>query len=155
MGKFLAAILLSVLPAMAFGQVKSGYNIEITLDGLPDSTVFLAYHLGDKQYIKDTLKLDRSGHGIFNGKEALPQGLYMIVLPARKYFEVLISTDQYFSVRCVYSDYSNTLKFTGSDENSAFLNYQRNWMVMQQKNFPSGLTIVGEIPSAPLILLKN
>jgi len=133
MGKFLAAILLSVLPAMAFGQVKSGYNIEITLDGLPDSTVFLAYHLGDKQYIKDTLKLDRSGHGIFNGKEALPQGLYMIVLPARKYFEVLISTDQYFSVRCVYSDYSNTLKFTGSDENSAFLNYQRNWMVMQQK----------------------
>jgi thiol-disulfide isomerase/thioredoxin len=133
MGKFLAAILLSVLPAMAFSQVKSGYNIEITLDGLPDSTVFLAYHLGDKQYIKDTLKLDRSGHGIFNGKEALPQGLYMIVLPARKYFEVLISTDQYFSVRCVYSDYSNTLKFTGSDENSAFLNYQRNWMVMQQK----------------------
>jgi len=55
------------------------------------------------------------------------------VLPARKYFEVLISTDQFFSVRCVYSDYSNTLKFTGSDENSAFLNYQKNWMVMQQK----------------------
>lgn len=133
MGKFFAAILVSVLPAMAFSQVKSGYEIEITLDGLPDSTVFLAYHLGDKQYINDTLKLDRSGHGFFNGKEALPQGLYMIVLPGRKYFEVLISTDQHFSVRCLYRDYSNTLKFTGSDENSAFLNYQKSWMLMQQK----------------------
>lgn len=133
MGKFFIAMLLSVLPVMLFGQLKSGYEIEITLDGLPDSTVFLAYHLGDKQYIKDTLKLDRSGHGVFNGKEALPQGLYMVVFPGRKYFEVLISTDQHFSIRCVYSDYLNTLKFTGSDENSAFINYQKNWMLMQQK----------------------
>jgi thiol-disulfide isomerase/thioredoxin len=133
MGKFLIAILLSILPAMAFSQLKSGYEIEITLDGLPDSTVFLAYHLGDKQYIKDTLKLDRSGHGIFKGNEAMPQGLYMIVFPGRKYFEVLMSTDQYFSVRCIYSDYSNTLKFSGSDENSAFVIYQKNWMSMQQK----------------------
>ncbi len=133
MGKFFIALLLSVLPVMVFGQLKSGYEIEITLDGLPDSTVFLAYHLGDKQYIKDTLKLDRSGHGVFNGKEALPQGLYMVVFPGRKYFEVLISTDQLFSIRCVYSDYLNTLKFTGSDENSAFISYQKNWMLMQQK----------------------
>ena len=133
MGKFFAAILLFVIPAMAFCQSKSGYEIEITLDGLPDSTVFLAYHLGDKQYIKDTLKLDRSGHGVFNGKEALPQGLYMVVFPGKKYFEILISADQNFSARCVYSDYSNTLKFTGSDENSAFLIYQKNWMQMQQK----------------------
>jgi thiol-disulfide isomerase/thioredoxin len=133
MGKFFITMLLSVLPAFVFGQLKSGYEIEITLDGLPDSTVFLAYHLGDKQYIKDTLNLDRSGHGIFKGKEVLPQGLYMVVFPGRKYFEVLISTDQHFSIRCVYSDYANTLKFTGSDENSAFVNYQKNWMLMQQK----------------------
>ena len=133
MGKFFAAILLFVIPSMVFCQLKNGYEIEITLDGLPDSTVFLAYHLGDKQYIKDTLKLDRSGHGVFNGKEALPQGLYMVVFPGRKYFEVLISADQNFSARCVYSDYSNTLKFTGSDENSAFIIYQKNWMLMQQK----------------------
>jgi len=132
MGKLFIAIMLAALPSLAFGQVRNGYEIEVTLEGLPDSTVFLAYHLGDKQYIKDTLKLDRTGHGIFKGKESLPQGLYMIVFPGRKYFEVLISTDQYFSVRCVYSDYSNTLKFTGSDENSAFISYQKSWMVMQQ-----------------------
>ena len=133
MGKFFIAVLLSILPAMSFGQLKSGYEIDITLDGLPDSTVYLAYHLGDKQYIKDTLKLDRSGHGIFKGQEALPQGIYMIVLPGRKYFEILIPTDQHFSLSCVYNDYFNTLKFTGSDENTAFVEYQKNWMSMQQK----------------------
>jgi thiol-disulfide isomerase/thioredoxin len=57
----------------------------------------------------------------------------MVVFPGRKYFEVLISTDQYFSVRCAYSDYSNTLKFTGSEENSSFIIYQKTWMLMQQK----------------------
>ncbi|MBK7712444.1 MAG: redoxin domain-containing protein [Bacteroidales bacterium] len=134
MGKYFIVVLLSIFPAILFGQLKTGYEIEVTLDGLSDSTVFMAYHLGDKQYIKDTLKLDRSAHGIFRGKETLPQGIYMIVLPGRKYFEILIAADQYFSLRCVYNDYFNTLKFIGSDENSAFITYQKNWMSMQQKS---------------------
>ena len=62
----------------------------------------------------------------------LPEGIYMIVLPGRKYFEILISDDQYFSVDCSYNDYFNTLKFNGSDENSAFVAYQKRWMNMQQ-----------------------
>jgi thiol-disulfide isomerase/thioredoxin len=141
MGRFFFAVLLWVFTTLVYGQSKSGYKIEITLDGLPDSTVFLAYHLGDKQYIKDTLKLDRSGHGIFQGKETLPQGLYMIVFPGRKYFEVLMSADQFFSVSCNYNDYLNTLRFSGSDENTAFVNYQKSWMSMQQKDADIGRRI--------------
>jgi thiol-disulfide isomerase/thioredoxin len=141
MGKFFVVIMLSLLPAMVLSQSKGGYEIAISLDGLADSTVYLAYHLGDKQYIKDTLKLDRSGHGIVRGTEALPQGLYMIVFPGRKYFEILISTDQQFSVTCDYNDYFNTLKFSGSDENSAFLIYQKKWMSMQQKDGELGKRI--------------
>jgi thiol-disulfide isomerase/thioredoxin len=125
-------ILLSLVPAFLYGQLKNGYEIDVTIKGLPDSTVFLAYHLGDKQYIKDTLKLDESGHGVFNGREVLPQGIYMIVLPGRKYFEILISSDQYFSLTCSLSDYFNTLKFSGSEQNSAFVDYQRKWILMQQ-----------------------
>ena len=119
---------------MSFGQLKSGYEIDITIHGLQDSTVFLAYHLGDKQYIKDTVKLDNAGHGIISGKEALPQGIYMIVLPGKKYFEILISNDQYFSVLAAYiMIISILLNFTGSDENTAFIDYQKKWMVMQQQ----------------------
>jgi thiol-disulfide isomerase/thioredoxin len=57
----------------------------------------------------------------------------MIVFPGKKYFEILISEDQYFSVSCYFRDYFNTLKFNGSDENSAFLDYQNKWMIMQQQ----------------------
>ncbi len=126
--------MLSLVPEFIFGQLPSGYEIDITIHDLQDSTVFLAYHLGDKQYIKDTIKLDKTGHGVVHGQEVLPEGIYMIVLPGRKYFEILISTDQHFGVKCTYSDYFNTLKFTGSEENSAFIDYQKKWMALQQSS---------------------
>jgi peroxiredoxin len=44
-----------------------------------------------------------------------------------------MSTDQYFSVSCSYTDYFNTLRFSGSDENSAFIIYQKRWVEMQKK----------------------
>ena len=132
MRKLIFSILLSLVPVFLSGQFKNGYEINVTIMDLQDSTVFLAYHLGDKQYIKDTAKLDRSGNGIFRGQQTLPQGIYMIVLPGRKYFEILISDNQRFSLNCTFSDYFNTLKFTGSKENSAFVEYQKNWVTMQQ-----------------------
>jgi thiol-disulfide isomerase/thioredoxin len=126
-------VLFSGLFLLVSGQIKKGYDISVTINGLPDSTVYLAYHLGDKQYIKDTLNLDKSGHGVLSGSESTPQGIYMIVLPGRRYFEILISSDQFFSLTCNYSDYFKTLKFTGSDENSAFVDYQRKWVAMQEE----------------------
>ena len=116
-----------------FSQVSVGYNISVNISGLQDSSIFLAYHLGEKQYIKDTINLDKAGHGSIQGKEVLPDGIYMIVLPGKKYFEILISKDQHFSISCDYSDYFNTLKFSGSDENSAFIEYQKEWLAMQRQ----------------------
>ncbi len=133
MRKIIYTILLTLVSASLFSQIKTGYDIDVTIRGLQDSTVYLAYHLGDKQYIKDTIRLDKSGHGIVLGKESLPQGIYMIVLPGKKYFEMLISKDQFFSLNCSYTDYFNTLNFIGSDENTAFIDYQKKWMMMQQK----------------------
>src|SRR5664280_2819391 len=133
MRKFLFFIFLASVHAFSFGQTKNGYEIDLSINDLPDSTVFLAYHLGDKQYIRDTVRLDGKGHGMFKGQEILPQGIYMIVLPGRKYFEVLMTANQHFSASCFYSDYFNSLKFSGSLENSAFVEYQRKWVKMQQR----------------------
>ena len=134
MKNFFFFIFILLVPAFSFGQLKNGYEIDISIKDLQDSTVFMAYHLGNKQYIKDTIKLDGKGHGIVHGQETLPQGIYMIVLPGRKYFEFLISDNQRFSVNCTFSDYFNTLKFTGSEENSAFVEYQKKWVTMQQRS---------------------
>ncbi len=126
-------VLLPLLSVLGISQVKKGYEISVNITGLSDSTIYLAYHLGDKQYLKDSLKVDKSGHALFTGSESLPKGIYMIVLPGRKYFEMLISDDQAFSVNCTFPDFFNTLKFSGSDENSAFVDYQRTWIKMQDE----------------------
>lgn len=125
--------LLFIIPTCLSGQQIRGYKIDITIHGLQDSSIYLAYHFGDKQYIKDTIKLDKSGYGEVSGETLLPQGIYMIVLPGRKYFEILISDDQNFALTCNYSDYIRTLKFTGSEENTAFVEYQKKWVVLQQE----------------------
>ena len=127
-------ILLSLFSLPAFGQLKKGHEVSFNINGLSDSTVYLAYHLGDKQYVSDSVKIDKSGYGLFSGPELLPQGIYMIVLPGRKYFEVLISDDQIFSITCSYADYFKTLKFSGSDENNAFTDYQKKWVGMQEES---------------------
>ncbi len=117
---------------VASGQQNKGYEISVSIKGLSDSTIYLAYHFGDKQYLKDTLKLDSTGSGVFKGKEELPQGIYLIVLPGKQYFEILASTDQVFHAECAFPDYFNTLKFTGCEENTNFINYQRKWVDLQK-----------------------
>ncbi|MGE5420345.1 MAG: DUF4369 domain-containing protein, partial [Chloroflexota bacterium] len=132
MRKFFQVLFLLFLPILLHAQQKNGYLIDVTIRGLSDSAIYLGYHFGDKQYLKDTIKLDKAGKGVFTGNEALPQGIYLVVLPGKKYFEVLLSEDQNFSLDCSYNDYIGTLKFVGSTENTAFLAYQRKWVTMQQ-----------------------
>lgn len=110
-----------------------GYEISFRINGLSDSSVYLAYHLGDKQYIRDTVVADREGAGVFSGTESLPEGIYMIVLPGNRYFELLIPEDQHFSLTCSQNDAFNTLVFSGSEINTRFVEYQKTWVGMQQK----------------------
>jgi thiol-disulfide isomerase/thioredoxin len=133
MKKISAFLILLLISLPLICQLKYNHEISVTINGLRDSSIYLAYHFGDKQYIKDTIKLDNKGHGIFAGSESLPKGIYMIVLPGRQYFEFLASDDQVFSVSCNYNDYYNTLKFTGSAENSNFIDYQKKWTTMQKQ----------------------
>ena len=132
MKKAFAAIffLLVLLPSK--GQLKQGYEIKVSVNGLKDSTLYLAYHFGNVQYLRDTLKLDKTGKGIFSGNQSLPQGIYMIVLPGKKYFEILIPDRQFFSVSCSYPDFFTTLNFTNSAENTAFIDYQKKWIKLQE-----------------------
>ena len=126
---FLSAVFI-LFSSLIIGQ---GFEINVTINGLRDSTIFLAYHLGDRQFVRDTLVLDNNGKATVKGNEPLPHGIYMIVLPANTYFEILISNHQHFSVSCTYPNYINTLKFEGSDENTAFLDYQRKWRELQEE----------------------
>ena len=127
------AIAFTLFTITSIGQVKTGYNIGISVPDIRDSSVYLAYHFGNKQYIRDTITLNNKGNGVFSGKESLPQGIYLVVLPGKKYFEVLISENQKFTISCNYKDYFNSLKFSNSPENTKFVDYEKKWSQMQEK----------------------
>jgi len=133
MKKLLSGIFLIMLSTTVICQVKNGYEISVSISGLKDSTIYLAYHLGDKQYVMDTTALDSKGNAVFSGKEILPQGIYMIVLPGKRYFEILMTENQNFSLFCLYPDFFNTLKFSRSNVNSSFVEYQKTWVNLQQQ----------------------
>jgi thiol-disulfide isomerase/thioredoxin len=121
-------LILSIIAVLSIGitncQPKEGYEIHLIVKGLSDVDVLLAYHLGNKQYIKDSTRLDINGTGLFSGKTTLDQGVYIIILPDNNYFEFLVTEDQYFKIETTTSGMTEGVKFTGSAENTDFAEFQ-------------------------------
>ncbi len=102
----------------------AGYNIKIKVNGLKTGdTVYLANYYGDKQYLKDTSIATQGGNLKFDGKETLGRGIYLVVLPGKQYFEIIISNEQTFSLETDIKDYTQNMKVAGSTENTAFYEY--------------------------------
>ncbi len=101
---------------------ESGYRIKLKVDGIQDSVCYLAYHYGDKQYMADTAAVSPNGTCVFEGDEALPGGIYLIVLPNKKYFEVLIS-EQHFSIETDADDPVGKMSLKKSHENKLFYDF--------------------------------
>jgi thiol-disulfide isomerase/thioredoxin len=118
---YLTCIFFLLLGNSAFA-IPPAYSIKIKVKGLKDTVVYLAYHYGDKQYLKDTARVDSKGSFTFDGKEVLPGGIYMAVLPDKRYFEFIVS-EQFFSLETDTSDYVRHMKVTGSVENKLFYSY--------------------------------
>lgn len=116
---FFVSVLLS---AHSFGS--GGYEIKVHITGLSDSTIYLGNHYGEKQYVRDTVKLDHNGWATFKGNDTLPGGIYLIVLPGKTYFEIIVS-EQKFTIETDTIDYVKNMKVTGSVENKLFNDHQR------------------------------
>jgi thiol-disulfide isomerase/thioredoxin/exonuclease VII small subunit len=109
----------SINPSYAEDR-KPGFRIEITVDGLEADRIFIAYHLGNKQYIQDTVEV-KNGLAIYEGDERLDGGIYLIVLPPdNNYFEVIIAEDQHFSIKTDVADLVANMRIKGCTENELF-----------------------------------
>ncbi len=123
--RFKSILITSVILIAGLAPVfaQEGHNVKVKVNGLRDSLCYLANYYGDKQYLKDSTKADASGNLIFKGTEKLPGGIYMIVLPGKKYFELIIDKEQHFSVETDTLDYVKHMKVKGSTENTLFYDY--------------------------------
>lgn len=109
------------------GVMAQEYQIKVKLKNAPDTQLQLAYYFADKQYVQDTTITDKSGVAVFEGEKKLPGGLYLIILPG-KYFDILITDDQKFTIEADTVDIQKSIKFKGSNENSVFYEYQNHIM---------------------------
>lgn len=107
-------------------KAPDSYRIAGQIKGLKDSTCILAHWYGATQYIpKDTAKVSKDGRLVFEGKNKLPRGLYLIVTPKQRYFEMIIAEEQSFSFETDTTSFIRKMKIKGSKENELFYGYQQ------------------------------
>ena len=80
------------------GISQEGYQITAQLENFEEKEAYLAYYYGEKPYIKDTVTISQKGLVVFEGKEPLKGGIYLIVLPPNNQFvQIFISEgEQHF-----------------------------------------------------------
>ncbi len=117
---FLGLLLFISLAAEANG----GYEIKVRIRGLSDTICYLGNHFGDKQYVRDTVKVDKDGWALFKGKDSLAGGIYLVVLPSKTYFEMIVN-EQKFTLETDTLDFIKNMKITGSLENKLFNAHQQ------------------------------
>jgi len=122
--RILTTLLLVALSFVAWAQ--EGYEIKVNIDGYQEKELFLAYYLGDKQYIVDTVARASDDSYTFRGEENLEGGIYLVVMaPDNQFFQILVDDkNQKFSLTTAMGEtqLENT-KFTNSPDNQDFYNY--------------------------------
>ena len=124
--KYWRVILVGVFAAVSVMLTGQGYRIEVTMEGLSGDTLILGEYFTSRMIPKDTIVLDRSGKGIFEGEVPFRGGLYLIYFSPNHYFDLLLDSDQVLAVRADTSDIQGTLAFDGSEDNRIFLEYKNH-----------------------------
>jgi peroxiredoxin len=109
-------------------QVQAqGYQISVQLKQYKGGQVYLAHHMGNSKYMSDSALLNEQGVAVIKGAQALPGGIYMILLPGKqRYFEILLDNkQQQFSIVADSSDLISKTIFKNSPENDLFQGYNK------------------------------
>jgi hypothetical protein len=106
------------------GWSQQGHHINITLKPFKNELIYLAYYYGKVKAVADSTVLDDKSMGSFKGKQKLPGGIYFIVSPKKEIlFELILDSQQNFSVAADTVDIMNNVTFTGSPDNKLFQSY--------------------------------
>lgn len=139
MKKLLVITIISSFCLTAFAG-NDGFKIKIKFKGLKDTTVYLGSFFGDKQYYKDTAKVDENGVCVFDGKEALPGGMYNVFFNNSMELFQLVVTEPLIEMETDTLDYIKNMVIKKSEENKLFFKQmifvgekQRTAMELQAK----------------------
>lgn len=108
----------------AQGGPGDGYRIQVSLKGFSQGQLYLGNYYGHQTYVIDSAAIASDGRAVFRGDQPLEGGIYFVLLPGKKrYFEILIDSAQHFSVRADTTGGFRDLRFTASEDNRLFADY--------------------------------
>ncbi len=126
MSKILLTLASCLLLLTAASSAQKGYNIHLHLKPYTSGKVYLGYYYGKIKALADSAQLNGSGEGLFSGETRLPGGVYFVVSPGRAIlFELLIDSQQHFSISADTTNLPASVVFTGSQDNTVFQAYTR------------------------------
>ncbi|MBL7952324.1 MAG: redoxin domain-containing protein [Flavobacteriales bacterium] len=121
----IATLLLSLLPTCTLtAQDGPKRDVEVTINGLAKDTVYLANYYGSKLYYSDTAVADAKGKVVFHSARGYKAGVYAVVVPGPKYFEVILN-EPVVKLATDTTDLLGKLVVKASKENQVFLDYIR------------------------------
>ncbi len=107
---------------VSFGQ--QGYNIEMKIKHLQDTSLYMTTYFGDKIRIVDTAYAQKPETFVFKGDKPLAGGIYMAVNPKKvKLFEFVVNKKQNLVIIADTNDFTNSVKVKNSPENRVFYDY--------------------------------
>lgn len=119
--KWITTLFLSISTIAVWAQ---GYNYKFKIEGIKDTTIYMANYYGGKQYYNDTAEVNSKGEFAFTGENEKPGGIYTIIMPDKSgYMEVVINGEKSFTIETKKNDLVGSAKITGSKENKAFYEY--------------------------------
>jgi thiol-disulfide isomerase/thioredoxin len=123
MNRIVILLVFLLLQLFSFGQ--DTHQIKVKIANFVQQELYLGYFYGDKQYIRDTTQLGKDGYFTFAGKDTLPSGVYLIVLPPdNSYFQLLINeNEQKVTIETALPNLSENPKIKGSFDNQLLYEY--------------------------------
>ncbi len=131
MRKLIGNLLFICALLAAHGASAQSHPIKVRVQGVSDTTVYLANYYGEKLFYNDTARADANGYFEFKGKKAEDGGKYAVVVPGPKYFEILV-TDEPIHIETSERDMLGDMKVIESSENTLFLDYMR--FIQEKRN---------------------
>ena len=109
-------------PAKEVGDPKR--TIEVHIEGAAKDTIYLANYYGNKLYYADTAYADGKGNVVFKDPKGYKAGVYAVVVPGPKYFEMIVN-EPVIKLSTKKDDLLPALQVKQSKENELFIGYIR------------------------------
>jgi thiol-disulfide isomerase/thioredoxin len=157
-------VLLLIVFSLSFSlnsALSAQHNIRISMPAFSGDTLILGHYFRESLIIQDSAILNATGQGKFSGTKILPPGMYLVYLPNRSRFDLLIDKNQNFSIESDTTDLTRKTHITGDAENRIFYEYlryladQRDKVGELQKEFETSLTKQDSLKIADKIEVVN